>query len=191
LWWSLRSPFARPQSDVRSVIVIGGAARSGTTLLRTILGRHPLIASGSETTVFLYRVSSPDWIADRFGWETALIERWQRDSRSQMEFIERFYHAILEQSGKAIWVEKTPRNVWRFPFIRRRFPLAKLVHIIRDGRDVVCSQRHHPYAKLDHALWHSTAAARRCAVQWRARSKLACASETILPIMSCGMRTSY
>jgi hypothetical protein len=168
LWWLIRSPLAARRSACRSIVVVGGAPRSGTTLLRTLLGRHPMIASGPETTVFLRRVSSPEDIGKRLGWDPALIEQWQRKSRSQAEFIERFQHAVLERSGKAIWVEKTPKNAGRFGFVRRHFPYAKLVHIVRDGRDVVCSLRQTPFAKLDHAPSESVAAAQRCAVQWRA-----------------------
>jgi protein-tyrosine sulfotransferase len=168
LWWFIRSPLAARRSVCGSIVVVGGAPRSGTTLLRTLLGRHPMIASGPETTVFLRRVSSPEDIGKRLGWDPATIRTWQRESRSQVEFIERFQHAILERSGKALWVEKTPKNAGRFGFVRRHFPQAKLVHIVRDGRDVVCSLRRAPFAKLDHAPSESVAAAQRCAVQWRA-----------------------
>lgn len=168
VWWLIRSPLAPRRSACRSIVVVGGAPRSGTTLLRTLLGRHPMIASGPETTVFLRRVSSPEDIGKRLGWDPAVIAQWQRESRSQVEFIERFQRVILERSGKAVWVEKTPKNAGRFGFVRRHFPYAKLVHIVRDGRDVVCSLRRTPFAKLDHAPSESVAAAQRCAVQWRA-----------------------
>jgi hypothetical protein len=173
LWWLFRKPFAARRSACRSIVVVGGAPRSGTTLLRTLLGRHPMIASGPETTVFLRRISAPEDIGERLGWHPGLIARWQRESWSQVEFIERFQRAILEQSGKAIWVEKTPRNAARFRFVRRHFPYAKLVHIVRDGRDVVCSLRRTPFAKLDHAPPESVVAAQRCAVQWRASVRAA------------------
>ncbi len=168
MWWRLRAPFARRRSDGRSLIVIGGAARSGTTLLRNILGRHPMIATGAETTVFLRRISAPADIGQRLGWNAAEIASWQRNSRSQAEFIERVQRAVRERSGKACWAEKTPANVQRFGYVRRCFPRARLVHIVRDGRDAVCSLRRTPFAKLDHAPYDSVAAARRCAVQWRA-----------------------
>lgn len=173
LWWLIRGPFAARRSACRSIVVVGGAPRSGTTLLRTLLGRHPMIASAPETTVFLRRISSPADIGKRVGWDAALIEQMQRDSHSQAEFIERFQRAMLDRSGKAVWVEKTPKNAERFGFVRRHFPYAKLVHIVRDGRDVVCSLRKTPFAKLDHAPAESVAAAQRCAVQWRANVRAA------------------
>ena len=166
LWWRLRAgPWRR--GDGRDMIVIGGSPRSGTTLLRTMLGRHGLIAGCPETTVFQERVSGPDAIAERMGWDAAEIKAWQIQSRSQVDFIERFAREMRRTSGKPIWVEKTPKNVMRFGFVRRRFPHARIVHIVRDGRDVVCSLRHKPFAKIDAAAQHGTHAARRCAVQWR------------------------
>ncbi len=167
LWWNLRSPFAPTRSKLANLVVIGGSPRSGTTLLRAILGRHPGIFAAPESTVFLQRISSPTDIAERLGWDATQIESWQRASRSQTEFVEHFAAEAARRSGKPVWAEKTPSNVLRFGFVRRRFPRAKLVHVIRDGRDVVCSLRRQPFSKVDDASWNSAAAARRCALQWR------------------------
>lgn len=166
--WIVQAPLARHRSAQDGLVVIGGAPRSGTTLLRTLLGRHPAIASLPETTVFLRRISPPAEIARRLGWPAAEIAHWQRSSRSQVAFIERLAAEVRARSGKPVWAEKTPLNVLRFGFARRAFPRAKLVHILRDGRDVACSLRHKPFAKLDGAAWDSPAAALRCGVQWRA-----------------------
>jgi hypothetical protein len=171
LWWILRAPLARRRSALRNLVVIGGSPRSGTTLLRSILGRHPAIFAGAESTVFLHRVSAPEDIAERLDLHAEEVELWQRQSRSQMEFIERCAAGVLLRSGKRFWAEKTPHNVKRFGFVRRRFPHARLVHVVRDGRDVVCSLRRKPFAKLDGAACDSEAAARRCAVQWRTSVK--------------------
>ncbi|HET6607339.1 MAG TPA: sulfotransferase [Rhodopila sp.] len=166
-WWRLRSILARRSSDNAPLVVLGGSPRSGTTLLRTLLGRHSQIVAGPETTVFLKRISAPSDLAERLGWDATDIESWQRQSRSQAEFIERFGMAMRARSRKPVWLEKTPRNVGRFGFIRRHFPHAKLVHIVRDGRDVVCSLRRTPFARLDHAHPDSVEAAVRCGIQWR------------------------
>lgn len=168
LWWSFRSPFARPRSDMDGLIVIGGSPRSGTTLLRSMLGRHPQIFSGPETTVFLHRISSPADIGDRLDCNPVEIETWQRKASSQMEFIELCAQNLLARAGKKFWAEKTPHNVKRFGFVRRHFPRAKLVHVVRDGRDVICSLRRTPFSKVDGACWDSTEAAQQCALQWKA-----------------------
>ncbi|HTR17868.1 MAG TPA: sulfotransferase [Acetobacteraceae bacterium] len=165
-WWYLHALSGRHRSDMDGIVAIGGAARSGTTLLRSMLGRHPMIAGAPELTVFLSRISAPADIAGRLDWEPATVEAWQRTSRSQVEFIERVRDAVLAEAGKPIWAEKTPANVRRFGFIRRAFPRAKLVHIIRDGRDTVCSLRRKDFAKLRGAAWDSTQAALRCGELW-------------------------
>ncbi len=167
LWWRLHRPFQITRSDLTGLVVIGGSPRSGTTLLRTMLGRHPDIFAGPETTLFLHRISSPRDIGERLAWDPDEIERWQRESYSQTQFIERCATALRARHGRAVWAEKTPHNVMRFGFVRRCFPHAKLVHIIRDGRDVVCSLRQQPFSKVDGAAADSAGIARLCALQWR------------------------
>jgi uncharacterized membrane protein YkvA (DUF1232 family) len=66
-----------------------------------------------------------------------------------VEFIERFQAACLRRSGKQLWADKTPENLRCFHAIRRRFPQAKFVHVIRDGRDVACSLRQARWMSLE------------------------------------------
>jgi uncharacterized membrane protein YkvA (DUF1232 family)/transposase-like protein len=130
-------------------VVIGGCGSSGTTLLRRMLDRHPEIFCGPEATVFLKRMSSIRDIAERFGFEPGQVEAWRRESCTRVEFIERFQAACLTRSGKRIWAEKTPENIRAFPQIAARFPRARLIHVIRDGRDVACSLRQAAWAPLE------------------------------------------
>jgi len=48
---------------------------------------------------------------------------------------------FAEQQGDhtGLLVEKNPRNVLRVPYVRAIFPEAKIIHVVRDGRDVACS----------------------------------------------------
>jgi len=52
--------------------------------------------------------------------------------------IEQIKSITSQIHGKRL-VVKHPRNSLRIPFIRKLFPNAKYVHVIRDGRDVTCS----------------------------------------------------
>jgi hypothetical protein len=56
------------------------------------------------------------------------------------ELIWTFLRPSLTASGKPRVAEKTPNNLWSFPLLRRLFPESPLVHVIRDGRDVVASR---------------------------------------------------
>jgi len=46
---------------------------------------------------------------------------------------------ILAEIDKKRIVIKNPRNSLRIPFIKKLFPDAKFLHIVRDGRDATCS----------------------------------------------------
>lgn len=165
-WWRLRAPFARTVSGA-GVLVIGGAARSGTTLLQTMLSRHPAIMAGPEATVFLRRIAAPEDLGARLGVAASDVASWQRRSRSQMEFADEVRRAMLADGGATVWAEKTPANVRRFRFIRNRMRQARFVHVIRDGRDVVCSLRERSFAKLDGLPPLTVEAAFRLALLWR------------------------
>jgi hypothetical protein len=43
------------------------------------------------------------------------------------------------REGKSVWIEKTPKHFRYIAFIRRFIPSAQIIHMIRDGRDVVAS----------------------------------------------------
>jgi hypothetical protein len=49
------------------------------------------------------------------------------------------YGFFADQSGKSRWGDKTPGYVSHIPIILELFPDAKIIHIIRDGRDVALS----------------------------------------------------
>jgi hypothetical protein len=49
------------------------------------------------------------------------------------------FNLFAAQKGKQRWGDKTPQYVEHIPLIIRLFPNAKILHIIRDGRDVSLS----------------------------------------------------
>jgi len=123
-----------------SPIFIGGAGRSGTTLVRVILDSHPDIACGPELKVL------PSIAKMSYDFQTTMFPTLQsyllthEDIRyifKQMitELLEKYHN----HSGKRRIAEKTPHNVIYFQQLHQLFPESPLIHIIRDGRDVVCS----------------------------------------------------
>ncbi len=124
-------------------IFIGGEGRSGTTLMRVILDSHPNIACGPETHLFqdpklaeLYQYYLTNW-GDRIKKYSDKPEEYLGDCFAQM--IACFFTAYAKQKNKPRWADKTPYNILALDFYLRIFRSIKFIHMIRDGRDVVCS----------------------------------------------------
>jgi protein-tyrosine sulfotransferase len=125
-------------------IVIGGTPRSGTTLVRRILDRHPSLCCGPETSILLPAGMRLDQVATAYAWPVDDLRTMMAQSPSQGAFVDAFASRYRRQRGRPRWAEKTPLNVLSFDWVLERFPDARLVHVVRDGRDVVCSMRQHP-----------------------------------------------
>jgi LPS sulfotransferase NodH len=161
---------AAHQSPHRHV-VLGGAPRSGTTLLRNLLDRHPGIRVGAETKLLVPAAFNLVWLAEAYRVPRADLEDMRRRSASQAAFVDAFAEHVTNMAGKARWAEKTPQNVRHLDWILARFPRASVVHIIRDGRDVVCSMREHPDWRWRDGAWQKVIVDRPLA--WHAQRWLA------------------
>jgi hypothetical protein len=125
-------------------IIIGGTPRSGTTLVRRILDRHPELCCGPETSILLPGGMRIDQVAAAYTWPAAELRTMMTSSVSQGAFVDAFAQRYRQQRERARWAEKTPLNVLCFDWVLERFPEARVVLVVRDGRDVVCSMRQHP-----------------------------------------------
>jgi hypothetical protein len=163
-----------------------GAARSGTTMLRLMLNRHPRLSIPPEshfllplfaelpkdrelTTAEKRRAAEIIIQHRRFAtWHIAEAELTDHflaaGNRTLRDLVESVYRLEIRQSGKPRWGDKTPRyyECWRqLSFLFRR---SQFVHIIRDGRDVSAS--------LEKLGWHGQTERER-AQYWAARVRLA------------------
>ncbi|ACR14442.1 sulfotransferase [Teredinibacter turnerae T7901] len=149
-------------------VFIGGCGRSGTTLFKELLNRHSLCACGPETSLYglphnLQNISVP-WDIDYDH-----LKAMQQKSRNLIEFADAFAMEFLRSEGKQIWVEKTPNNVRAIEKILTWYPKGKFIHLIRDGRDVVCSLRHHPKERVKDGKIvpiKTTNSISKCATRW-------------------------
>jgi len=113
-----------------SFVFIIGSPRSGTTILGEILDKHEEISLWYE----------PYFVWDRY------FRRFPHDERTAEEatpkVCKQVYTNFLrykQKTGSDIIVDKSPRNSLKIPFLRKIFPQARFIHIIRDGRDVTLS----------------------------------------------------
>src|SRR6266542_1835989 len=125
-------------SSRRAPIFVVGCQRSGTTLLRLILDAHPNISCGPETRFLtdLAHVTTGSW--KRLAQYGFPKQYWHEHIAGMFDAIKSDY---ARRAGKSRWADKTPRYALTLPFIDRLFPTCQVVHVIRDGRDVVASHR--------------------------------------------------
>ena len=73
----------------------------------------------------------------------AVLERVERPTLGGV--FEALLSLWAQGQGKSRWGEKTPNHLHFWPFIEASFPNARVVHIVRDGRDVALSQIKAPF----------------------------------------------
>ena len=114
-------------------IIIIGAGRSGTKLLRGVLGTAENTACFPREINYIWRHHNAGYSNDDLSPEHARPEviRYIRDR----------FEVFSTRHGGCRVLEKTVANCLRVPFVYRIFPDAFFIHIIRDGRAVAESAR--------------------------------------------------
>lgn len=111
-------------------IIILGSARSGTTVLSKILSQHPDLAYIEEPNL-IWRYRNAKLHSDYFPEHLA--------TDKIIKYINNRFVEYVNKSGKKRLLEKTPANTMRLAFVRKVLPNSKIIHLIRDGRDVTYS----------------------------------------------------
>src|SRR6185295_11687317 len=78
-------------------------------------------------------------IARLFGANIAAARKQAAACASAEDFLERFMANYAKRLGKPRWAEKTPANVAHVARILRHWPRARILHIVRDPRDIYAS----------------------------------------------------
>lgn len=143
----------------KSPIFVLGCGRSGTTLLY-----HMVLSSGNfaiyraESNVFSVLVPKFGNLASTRNREH-LMDYWLRsklfsvtdldadeirakimtECRSGGDFLRIVMEAVAAKQGVSRWADCTPDHLLYLDEIREQIPDAKIIHIIRDGRDVALS----------------------------------------------------
>jgi Sulfotransferase family len=120
-------------------IFVGGAGRSGTTLMRVLLDAHRRICCGPELKV-LPQVAS---LYQTFAALPSVVSAYKTTAAEVENYFRQFIDSVSgnyrRASGKPRWAEKTPHNVTIMAPLGAFYPDARFIHVIRDGRDVACS----------------------------------------------------
>lgn len=116
---------------IEKPIIIVGAARSGTTMLRTALGVHNKFHSCLTEMNYLWRYGNSNYPNDALPPDLL--------SADAKKYIRKHFNKILQTNNSERLVEKTCANSLRIKYVERIFPDCQFVHIVRDGRGVVAS----------------------------------------------------
>lgn len=136
-------------------VFVVGCPRSGTTLLQRMLDAHPDLTVTNDTH-FIPRCRpdkgevggfGPDVVDavlsyhrfHRLGIDAVTARRVAASETTYAGFVTRLYDQVAAQAGKRFAGEKTPDYVRHLPVLHELFPDAKVVHLVRDGRDVALS----------------------------------------------------
>ncbi|MDQ1535128.1 MAG: hypothetical protein QOF28_2889 [Actinomycetota bacterium] len=126
------------RATVRVFVV--GCPRSGTTLMQSFLGAHPLLVTRVETHFFQTQ-PGPEAVA-----------AWLAEMDASAD-------------GVAGWVEKTPGHIYELDRIVAAVPGARFVHVLRDPIEVVASL--HWASSIRPAMWGGPYALDECIDRWR------------------------
>ena len=139
-----------------------GSQRSGTTMLRLMLNNHPNLAIPHESafiTIYHRKLGQYGDLGNRDNAKRMLedimrhplVQRGKlvadpeavlaRPIGSYRDLVEAVFRSYAAALGKPRWGDKTPFYTDDIDIIRRIFPDAKILHLVRDGRDVVLSQK--------------------------------------------------
>jgi len=145
-------------SDCPPSPFVVGVTRSGTTLLRMMLDAHPQLTIPPETHFVpdLIEASRDEHASAESLHEVVVTNRrWGDFHLDSDELLARFreirplnagdalrafYSLYAEGQGKPRWGDKTPIYINRMMLIERALPEARMIHLIRDGRDAALSR---------------------------------------------------
>jgi len=148
-------------------IIMGGPGSSGSTLLRTVLNRHPAVFSGPELNFFNKEQLFEDWnrfksktigrhfprlatlgwfcypgtglLHPDYGWQAVELKSLLRASSSIGQFVDAYFARPLQAHAAKLWIEKTPSNAYSFKHFLETFADGEVIHTSRNPFDAAAS----------------------------------------------------
>lgn len=132
-----------------NIVFIVGSPRSGTTWLQRLLATHPNVRTGQESDLFDAYIG-PQLRAWRRDLDPAISGRsaiglgcylTEADFRRLLrEYMLKLLEPMVGSLGPSqLFLEKTPSHALYIPEIVEMLPESRIIHVLRDGRDVTAS----------------------------------------------------
>lgn len=122
--------------------------KSGTSLLRKLLGTHPDIFGGLETHWCSEEFKNTwkdgegkrqEWLLQFFDVDRSTADRLRQNSSSAHDYFNSFMDHVTQRVNKTRWVEKTPDNFRHVEEILSEWRDASVLILQRDPKDVYAS----------------------------------------------------
>ncbi|MGW7281328.1 sulfotransferase family protein [Streptomyces sp. NPDC054844] len=119
---------------LRRPVFIISSIRSGSTLLRMMLGAHPRLHAPHELHIGRLEVTCANWFSERAMGALGL-------ERGDLEHLlwDRVMHRELVKAGKDFIVEKTPANAYMYRRLKDAWPDARFVFLLRHPESIARS----------------------------------------------------
>lgn len=161
--------FVGPEASPQKWVFVIGCYNSGTTLLSTILSKHPDIASLPTEGAFLTDgMKTPEACGWVRMWHKCLAEI-EQDENTSVDLATRIKRqwGFWYDNRKPIFLEKSISNAVRIKFLEKHFQPAYFIYIVRNGYAVAEGIRR----KSDLKKWATPVAGDKyplelCAAQW-------------------------
>tara|TARA_B100001057_G_C22871269_1_gene958989 strand:+ start:6561 stop:7436 length:876 start_codon:yes stop_codon:yes gene_type:complete len=113
-------------------LIVVGAGRSGTTLIRDALMQHKDVASFEFEMNALWKYGN-----EHIDHDMLCVNRHYSDVVSN--YIRNVFERKGVEFGRPRLLDKTVANVMRLAYVQEVLPEARILHVIRDGRSVTSS----------------------------------------------------
>lgn len=162
-----------PSPAIHRRLFVVGCPGAGSTVVRDLLASQSGLHDFPRTHLFLRSFGMRGrrlpwaWLGITLGKERRILERLAERSsdsgaapalpprslllRRSLDGLLATFDRLALAAGCRNWVDTTPRHLVHARLIERRVPRARIIHVVRDGRDVVAAQcsgegRHAPRA---------------------------------------------
>lgn len=158
-----------PQAAPQKWVFVLGCYNSGTTLLSTVLSRHPDVASLPTEGAFLTDgMQTPEACGWVRMWHKCLpqLEQTAQTDAAIAKRIQRSW-GFWYDKRKPVFLEKSISNVVRVSFLEKYFQPAYFIYIVRNGYTVSEGiRRKSPVSKANTAITTERYPIELCAQQW-------------------------
>jgi hypothetical protein len=122
-------------------VFLVGCGRSGTTILGQTLGQHPAVTYLEEPREIWEQVypETDIWSDEAPLRNGRLFLDGSDGTEAKNALLRRLFSAEIVRAGRPQLLEKLPENCFRMGLIRRIYPEARFLHIIRNGVEVAAS----------------------------------------------------